>query len=111
MTDQHKHHYSDQAFWAKVGDCFKAAGRGVIFNALTLYFCLQDPDTPPWAKAIIVGALGYLISPLDVIPDFTPFIGYTDDAGVLAGAVLTLAAFITDDHRNRANGVLHAWFG
>ena len=51
-------------------------------------------------KAAIFAALGYFISPIDVIPDFTPIVGYSDDAGAIAIA-LSLAHFYIDDEVKR----------
>lgn len=53
--------------------------------ALKMYYAATDADTPTWAKTTIYGALGYFISPIDVIPGITPLVGYTDDVGVLCG--------------------------
>ncbi|MFQ8736539.1 MAG: YkvA family protein [Bilophila wadsworthia] len=41
---------------------------------------------------VIYGALGYFISPIDVIPGFHPVVGFTDDIGVLAAAVVVAAS-------------------
>lgn len=48
-----------------------------------LWEAFKSPDTPASAKAIIIGALLYAVSPLDVIPDVIPVLGLTDDAGVI----------------------------
>src|SRR5690606_37589693 len=63
--------YSERGFWEKVKRFAKAMGVGVLKPALQLYYSAQDPDTPASAKAIIYGALGYLITPIDAIPDLT----------------------------------------
>ncbi|MHA4809713.1 YkvA family protein [Flavitalea flava] len=44
-----------------------------------LYFGIQDARTPAYAKLTAFLALAYLLSPIDLIPDFIPFIGYLDD--------------------------------
>lgn len=103
--------YSEQSFWDKVLNFAKAAGKEVIEKALQLYYALQAPDTPAWAKAVIIAALGYFISPLDAIPDMTPLIGYADDLGVLTMAIATVAAYITDDIKAKAKAKLVDWFG
>lgn len=41
-------------------------------KAITLYALLKSSSTPAWAKAAIIGALGYFICPLDAVPDFLP---------------------------------------
>ena len=45
-------HYSDSRFWETVRHFAKRAGREVIEEAITLYHCLRDPDTPRWARPL-----------------------------------------------------------
>ncbi len=103
--------YSDESFWDKVKKYAKIAGKNVLEPALKLYYALQDRDTPTWAKTVIIGALGYFISPIDAIPDITPVIGYSDDLGVLIAAVATVGAYIKKEHAQRAKETLNQWFG
>lgn len=110
MSD-YSNHYSEDSFWEKVKKYAIKAGKEVIEKALILYNCLLDSDTPAWAKGIIVAALGYFIFPADVVPDVTPVVGYSDDLGVLAGALLAVAAQIKEDHKKKAQDTLQAWFG
>jgi uncharacterized membrane protein YkvA (DUF1232 family) len=85
------------------------AGREVITKALTLWFCLQDKDTPARIKAIIIGDLLYLISPIDAIPDAIPGIGFSDDLAVLTLAFGILAAHIKPEHHERAKAKVDEW--
>lgn len=110
-SEEYSEAYNDGSFWQKVTSYALAAGREVIEKALTLYFCLQDSDTPLWAKSIIVGTLGYFIVPLDAIPDLTLLVGYGDDLGALALALAMVAAHIKSEHREMAQERLRLWFG
>ena len=101
--------YSEKGFWNKVKSVCKAAGKKVIETALVLYYCLIDSDTPMWAKTVIIGALGYFISPIDAIPDFLPG-GYTDDIGVLLGALAAIGSSIKGQHWEMAKEQLKEWF-
>ena len=103
--------YSDESFWAKVVAFALKAGREVIRLALTLYYCLQDEDTPKWARTVIVGALGYFVFPADIIPDFVPGAGYTDDLAVLVAAVASVLVHIKPEHRRQAEERMKEWFG
>lgn len=103
--------YSDDGFWTKVGRSAASAGKKVLEKALTLYFALQDADTPSWAKAVILTALGYFISPVDALPDIVPVTGYSDDLTVLTAALTTIAAHIKETHVAKAKEVLSRWFG
>ncbi len=83
----------------------------MIEKALVLYYCLRDEDTPAWAKTVIIGSLGYFIVPLDLIPDFTPGVGYADDLGALASALAAVAAHVKDEHHEMAAAKVAKWFG
>jgi uncharacterized membrane protein YkvA (DUF1232 family) len=109
--EKYSQHYSENSFWNKVKTAALSAGRELIEKALWLYYALIDPDTPKKAKMIILGALGYFILPFDLIPDFIPLIGYTDDLAVLAGAIVIVAQNIKDEHKEKAANRLKEWFG
>lgn len=107
----HSDYYSDAGFWDKLKRFSLAAGADVIEKALWLYYAAQRPETPAWAKAVIAGALGYFIFPLDAIPDVIPVIGYSDDLAAIAAAVATVSLYITDDVKQTARQKMHSWFG
>jgi uncharacterized membrane protein YkvA (DUF1232 family) len=88
--------------WRTLGRVAVAAGRETLTAALVLFYCLKDRDTPAWARGVIVGALGYLILPLDMVPDILPAAGYGDDWGTIVVALSTVAAYIKDEHKARA---------
>ena len=104
-------HYSDAKFSEKVAKFAKRAGKAVLKPALTLFHAARDADTPAWARATMVGALGYFISLVDAIPDITPVAGYTDDLWVLAVATVVVAAHIKPEHSTKAEETLNRLFG
>jgi uncharacterized membrane protein YkvA (DUF1232 family) len=71
-------------------------------EVVALYFCLIDPATPAWVKAIVAAALAYFILPIDAIPDILPIIGLSDDLSLLAAAYASVAVFITPEHLEKA---------
>jgi uncharacterized membrane protein YkvA (DUF1232 family) len=103
--------YSESGFWEAVKRAGRKAGRAVLEPAFTLYYALCDRDTPVWAQGTIVGALAYFISPLDAIPDVLPVLGYTDDAAVLAGAVMAVTAHIKPEHKAKARSQVDVILG
>lgn len=103
--------YSEDSLRKKLSRHARAAGEEVVERALQLHYALQKPDLPHWARARIIGALGYFVLPLDAIPDIVPGAGYVDDLGVLALAFLTVASHIDDDVRAKARMRLRRWFG
>jgi uncharacterized membrane protein YkvA (DUF1232 family) len=112
MTDNHRpESYSDSGFWEKLKKYAKSAGSEVVEKALTLYYVAADSNTPASAKAIIYGALGYFIFPVDIISDFIPVVGYTDDTVALAAAVKAMVDYTEQDHIDAAKEKIKEWFG
>jgi len=109
-NEKYQSAYSEGSFWAKLKKAALVAGKEVVEKALILYYALRDPDTPTWAKGVLIAALGYFISPIDAIPDMIPGAGYGDDLGVLAAALTTVAAHIKKEHIEQARGSLTRWF-
>ncbi|MEZ4669567.1 MAG: YkvA family protein [Anaerolineae bacterium] len=69
-----------------------------FINQLRLTWRLmRDPRVPLWTKAIPIITLGYILSPLDLIPDVLPIIGQIDDLGVLLAGLRLFEAFIPED--------------
>jgi uncharacterized membrane protein YkvA (DUF1232 family) len=76
-----------------------------IKNELTIYrLVFKDKRTPVFAKILLGLALGYLLLPFDLIPDFIPVIGQIDDAIIVPGliylALKLIPAEIIEEHRN-----------
>ncbi len=102
--------FNDDGFWSKTVKYAKKAGSGVIEKSLWLYYAAQRPDTPIWAKTTIYGALAYFVLPIDAVPDALPAIGYSDDLGVLAGALAAVTMYIDDDVKEQAQDKMDDWF-
>ena len=103
-------HYSEPDLWEKIKQFAKRAGTEVIEKVLILYYAAQSPDTPAWAKGLIYGALGYFILPVDAIPDAIPVVGFSDDLGVLVGALGAVAMSITPEIKALAKKKMSEWF-
>lgn len=102
--------YSEESFWEKITAFAGRAGREIIEKVLVLYYCCLDSDTPVWARAVIVSALGYFITPLDAIPDLMPGVGFSDDLGAVAMAMATVLAHVKPEHRLQAQEKVTTWF-
>jgi uncharacterized membrane protein YkvA (DUF1232 family) len=103
--------YSEDSLFEKIKKVAKAAGIKVIYYVLIAYYLLKKPEVPKKEKAIIIGALGYFIMPLDLVPDFTAGVGYVDDLGALALALGKVALYIDDDIKQKAKDKLRDIFG
>ena len=79
---------------------------------LTLWFARSHPDTPWYAKALAVLVAAYAFSPIDLIPDFIPVLGYLDDAVIVPlGIWLALRLIpqhVLDDSRRKADAWIAA---
>lgn len=91
MTD-HSGAYSERAFKAKLTNI---AGLDKLIDAAKqIHALLRDPETPIWVKGLCVAVLGYLIVPTDVVADFIPVLGYSDDLVALTAALATIVAHL-----------------
>lgn len=71
-----------------------AGTAGAVVSVLgKLLSALENPATPKHMKALIIGAIGYIILPLDLIPDITPVIGYSDDLASAAGVLAAVGIY------------------
>lgn len=62
-----------------------------------LYLAARDPRVPWYAKALAVAVAGYALSPIDLIPDFIPVIGYLDDLVIVPLGILLVVSLIPDE--------------
>ena len=96
-------------FLEKIAKIAKRAGAKLVYIALVLYYTLQSDKVSIKDKAIIVGALGYLVSPLDVIPDAIPIVGLGDDLAVLL-YVIGKIGDVSEEIKEKAKSKLTKWF-
>lgn len=94
--------FAEDSFWNKCKRYATSIGRGGLKNAFILYYALRSNKLDFRHKAAVLGALGYLISFIDAVPDLTPIIGYTDDLAILSAAVMAIADVIDDDVKQQA---------
>lgn len=67
-----------------------------------MFHAYKRDETPTWAKHVVIGTLGYLLSPIDMLPDLTPVIGFTDDFSVLAYGLVMISCYINKDVHSKA---------
>lgn len=75
----------------------RAWARRVKRDAMTLWFARTHPDTPWHAKALGAFVVAYALSPIDLIPDFIPILGYVDDV-ILLPALIWLTVRLLPPH-------------
>ena len=102
--------FTQKDFVDKISRIAKRAGSKLVYAALILYYTLQSDKVSKADKAIIIGALGYMISPLDVIPDAIPIAGLTDDLAVLLYVLKKVWTGIDPEIIAKARERLSKWF-
>ena len=55
--------YSEAGFWQKLNTFARKAGHNLVEKSLQLYYAAESPDTPTWAKGVVMGALAYFRIP------------------------------------------------
>ncbi|MBQ9661014.1 MAG: DUF1232 domain-containing protein [Bacteroidales bacterium] len=103
--------YDADKFRRKLRRSLRRLGAKSAYYALILYYALQDPQVSRKDKGIILGALGYFLLPFDLVPDFLPGVGYTDDIAALAYAVYKVWHCITPQVKSQAESKVYEWFG
>ena len=80
--------------------------RALKHETLALYVACRDPRTPWYAKALGIVIMGYALSPIDLIPDFIPVLGYLDDIILLplgiAAVLRMIPKQVMEESRARA---------
>lgn len=80
--------------------------RSVKRDTIALYLAARDPRTPWYAKALAAVVVAYALSPIDLIPDFIPVLGYVDDLLILPlgiwATVKLIPPSVMNEHRARA---------
>ena len=102
--------FSEDGLWEKIASVTKKAGIKVVYYALLLFYALKSENVTMSDKALIIGALGYFILPLDLIPDFLVPVGYGDDLAVMWGLIKKLDC-IDELVKSQAQEKLTEWFG
>lgn len=91
---------------------WKEKARELKVQTLALYFAYRDPRVPWYAKGWIAMVVAYAFSPIDLIPDFIPVLGYLDDLVLIplgvALALKMIPAEVMEESRVKAKGALDA---
>ena len=111
LNQKYSKNYSEEGFWDKIVSTIKKAGAEVVYKALQLYYATQNPNCPMTIKGIIWGALGYFILPFDLIPDFLPGIGFTDDLAAIVAAITAAHMYIDEYVIQKAKNKMKELFG
>ncbi|HEX3701051.1 MAG TPA: YkvA family protein [Phenylobacterium sp.] len=89
-----------RGFWPKIRKV--AAHVPFAAEALSVWYSVQDAETPATAKGLMLACLAYFVLPTDAIPDWIPVIGYADDAAVFAALLGVVGRHLKPQHRAAA---------
>ncbi|WP_418627035.1 YkvA family protein [Anaerosinus sp.] len=76
--------------WVKIVQIFDFLRKYMLI----LFFAWRHPQTPKQIKTILLILAGYLISPIDIIPDYIPFVGLIDDMAIIPAAMMLVSNFL-----------------
>ncbi|MGF6907873.1 YkvA family protein [Fusobacterium sp. PH5-44] len=111
FTDEkYQKEFNESSFWDKLKKKAKKIGLKSIFYALVLYYILMKKEVTKADKLVIIGALGYLITPLDLFPDFIPFGGFADDGFALFLAIRRVIKHVDEEIITKAHAKISKWF-
>lgn len=103
-------YYNANALFEKIKGASKKMGVKVVYAALILYYATLDKDLPVKDRLMVLAALGYLILPVDLIPDAFPG-GFTDDMAALAFVLRQIWSNLSPETFRKATSRLREWFG
>lgn len=101
--------FSVEGFDEKIANYAKKVGLKAVYMALLLFCAAFNEKTALANRTLILGALGYFILPIDIIPDILPM-GFTDDIAVLSAALSSVRSSITPDIEEKAKMKLKSFF-
>lgn len=103
-------HFSELSFKGKLERVGALVGDTVLLPVLRLYYILRSPDTPARSKLYIMGALGYFILPIDLIPDILPgLLGFSDDLIVVGIILKQVEKHLTPEIEHKAQRMMRTF--
>ncbi len=101
-VEKYQYNYSESKLLRKLSSAARWAGAKVVYAVLLLYYVLRSDEVPLKEKSKILGALGYFILPADMVLDFIPMLGYSDDMAALLWALHSVATNISPQIKFKA---------
>ncbi len=108
--EETKKEFSENVFKGKVKRYAGIIGCKGVCLAFQLFYALKNPKLPTWARIRILGALAYFLSFIDAIPDLLPGVGYTDDVLIMIAAASTVAFYLDNDVKIKAQAQVQKFF-
>ncbi len=93
----------------RIGERLRQWARGLKKDVMTLVFACKHPDTPVVAKWLAIATAAYALSPIDLIPDFVPVLGYLDDVIILPVMIYITVRLLPDAVLLQCREEAEAW--
>jgi uncharacterized membrane protein YkvA (DUF1232 family) len=107
---KYEKHFSQSKLLEKLKKVAQKAGAKVVYSVLLLFYVLVDGNVSIKDRAIIIGALGYFIFPVDLMPDLMLALGYTDDLAMVLFSIGKIRKSITPEIELKAKSKLQEYF-
>lgn len=108
-TSIHGYWVRAPAFRMTLSNRLKAWAKRIKRDGLTLWFAGKHARTPWYAKALGLFVVAYALSPIDLIPDFIPVLGYADDVLLLPGLIWLAIKLLPPDVLQECRVQADAW--
>ncbi len=102
-------YYDENNFLTKLKKLVFRLGEEVVIHVLMLWFLLLSGKVPIKTRLLIMAALGYLVMPADLVSDFIPALGFTDDVAFLTYAFNQTSRYMDESIRRKAVEKLQRW--
>lgn len=110
MLSSYGEYFNAETFLQKVKGIAIKAGSKVVYQALLLYSIFVGESVPIRIKFLIGGALGYLLLPTDLVPDFILGLGFADDLAAITFVLTQIDEYRTDEVENNAKALFEEIF-
>ncbi len=108
---QYSKYFDEGSFFNKIIAFSGKAGTNMLFYSLILFILMTEKDIPLRIRLIFMAALGYFIFPTDLISDFLPGLGFTDDLAFITYAITQGTDHITPEIKLRAKEKMNSLIG
>ena len=92
-----------------ISDTLRTWAKRIKRDGVTLWFAGKHPKTPWYAKALGLFVVAYALSPIDLIPDFIPVLGYVDDVLMLPSLIWLTLQLLPPDVLTECRGQADVW--
>lgn len=99
-------YFSEQKLFKKLKRISGSISVNLLYYIIILFYLTTDKSVPYKTRLVFIAALGYLILPTDVISDFIPGLGFTDDAAFIVYAISSASNYITPQIKDKAFNML-----